>query len=132
MARVTSYGSSEEREETDISYILPRHTQSWYASTQRGGERTLERKETKSPSTYRRYSNGRTSKEKRNNACENVPATHWERDWREVATATCVVDDGISDGLVRPKGWRNAALKAAGNAIVPAVAEEIFKALAHV
>jgi hypothetical protein len=31
--------------------------------------------------------------------------------------------------LVRPKGWRNAALKGAGNAWVPQVAIEIMKGI---
>jgi len=53
----------------------------------------------------------------------------WSEPWPTVATRLCALDDGISDGLVRPRGWRNAALKAAGNAIVPQVAEEIFNAI---
>lgn len=51
----------------------------------------------------------------------------WRGDWTEVATRLCSVDDGLSGGLARPKGWRNAALKGAGNAIVPQVAAEIMK-----
>jgi len=64
----------------------------------------------------------------------------WNRDWREVAFATCHdrVDDGLSKRVVRlPDGstisrskWRQQALKAYGNAIVPAVAVEIMKAIA--
>lgn len=59
----------------------------------------------------------------------------WTRDWREVAFATC--DDGMDDGLPRGVGglphsfakWRKEALKAYGNAIVPQVATEIFRAI---
>lgn len=63
----------------------------------------------------------------------------WNRDWREVALATC--HDGVDDGLpkrvvVLPDGsrisqsrWRREALKAYGNAIVPQVAEEILRAI---
>lgn len=53
----------------------------------------------------------------------------WNQDWTKVATSLCTMDDGVSNGLVRPKGWRNAALKAAGNSIVPQVAEEIMIAI---
>lgn len=55
----------------------------------------------------------------------------WDRNWIEVATRLCPMDDGLPNGLVRPKGWRNAALKAAGNAIVPQVAIEIMKSIKH-
>lgn len=59
----------------------------------------------------------------------------WAEDWREVALATC--HDGMDDGLPR---WMDGAtisasrhrkerLKACGNAIVPQVAMEIFKAI---
>src|SRR3990167_7966428 len=53
----------------------------------------------------------------------------WEENWIEVATRLCTLDDGLPNGLPRPKGWRNAALKAVGNSIVPQVAEEIVKAI---
>ena len=56
----------------------------------------------------------------------------WEENWYEVATRVCTVDDGVSDGLVRPKGWRVNALKAAGNAIVPQVAHQLIKAIVEV
>lgn len=49
--------------------------------------------------------------------------------WPEASARLCTLDDGISGGLVRPKRWRNAALKAAGNAIVPQVAVSIMKAI---
>ena len=53
----------------------------------------------------------------------------WEENWIEVATRLCTLDDGLPNGLPRPRGWRNAALKAVGNSIVPQVAEEIMKAI---
>lgn len=55
----------------------------------------------------------------------------WDRDWREVAFATCNdgMDDGLPEGVSRPRGWRNAALKAYGNAIVPQVAEQILRSI---
>ena len=58
----------------------------------------------------------------------------WDQDWYTVALRTCVrpLDDGLPGGLVRPKGWRVNALKAAGNSIVPQVAYQIFKAIQEV
>ena len=53
----------------------------------------------------------------------------WREDWPTVATRLCRMDDGLSEGVSRPRGWRNAALKAYGNAIVPQVAEQIFRAI---
>ena len=53
----------------------------------------------------------------------------WTEEWPQVAARLCALDDGLPGGLVRPRGWRNAALKAAGNAIVPQVAAQIMKAM---
>ena len=59
----------------------------------------------------------------------------WNQDWREVATATCNarMDDGLSrevDGISYSFAkWRNESIKAYGNAIVPQVAMEIFRAI---
>ncbi len=60
---------------------------------------------------------------------------NWCRDWREVAAATCNarMDDGLSrevDGISYSFAkWRNESIKAYGNAIVPQVAMEIFRAI---
>lgn len=60
---------------------------------------------------------------------------NWRRDWREVAAATCNarMDDGLSrevDGISYSFAkWRNESIKAYGNAIVPQVAMEIFRAI---
>lgn len=59
----------------------------------------------------------------------------WNQDWRKVATSTCNarMDDGLSrevDGISYSFAkWRNESIKAYGNAIVPQVAMEIFRAI---
>lgn len=59
----------------------------------------------------------------------------WDRDWREVAFATCHdrVDDGLSrsvDGTaISAARHRRERLKACGNAIAPQIAMEIFRAI---
>lgn len=66
---------------------------------------------------------------------QNSHYAGWERDWREVAAATCNarMDDGLSrevDGVSYSFAkWRNESIKAYGNAIVPQVAMEIFRAI---
>lgn len=66
---------------------------------------------------------------------QNSHYSGWERDWREVAAATCNarMDDGLSrevDGIPYSFAkWRNESIKAYGNAIVPQVAMEIFRAI---
>lgn len=53
------------------------------------------------------------------------------KEWIETAASLCRVDDGLSrelDGITVPR-WRRESLKAYGNAIVPQVAFEIFKAI---
>jgi len=52
---------------------------------------------------------------------ENI---EWRKNWLEVATRLCRVDDGVPRRMDR-----NPRLKALGNAIVPQVAEEIMKAI---
>ena len=59
----------------------------------------------------------------------------WNQDWRKVAIATCNarMDDGFSrevDGVSYSFAkWRNGSIKAYGNAIVPQVAMEIYRAI---
>jgi DNA (cytosine-5)-methyltransferase 1 len=57
----------------------------------------------------------------------------WDRNWLEVATQLCGMDDGLPaelDGFKLSKaGHRVERLKSLGNAIVPAVAIEIMKAI---
>lgn len=66
----------------------------------------------------------------------------WTRDWREVAFESCVhrMDDGVSRRVVvfsngeriSESRWRQNALKAYGNAIVPQVAMEIMRAIREI
>lgn len=56
----------------------------------------------------------------------------WRESWLSAVARLCVMDDGLPGGLVRPRGWRNASLKAAGNAIVPQVAAEIMKGIKEI
>jgi len=64
-------------------------------------------------------------------------SSKWDRDWREVALATC--NDRVDDGLPRKldrvtisaSRHRKERLKACGNAIVPQVAEVIMRSIAH-
>jgi DNA (cytosine-5)-methyltransferase 1 len=64
---------------------------------------------------------------------ENFSGRNWETNWLEVATRFCGVDDGLSarvDGLELSKSrHRIERLKGLGNAIVPQVAIELFKAI---
>lgn len=68
---------------------------------------------------------------------ERSNSESWERDWREVAFATC--HDGMDDGLPRQMDGvaisaarhRKERLKACGNAIVPQVAIQILKAIKY-
>lgn len=53
----------------------------------------------------------------------------WREHWYEAATRLCSVDDGVPGGLVQPIKNRTKILKAAGNAIVPQVVYEIFRAI---
>ncbi|QGH72426.1 MAG: cytosine specific methyltransferase [Siphoviridae sp. ctpQM7] len=57
----------------------------------------------------------------------------WQEHWLEAATRLCRVDDEFSRGLdtetISQAKWRRESLKAYGNAIVPAVAFQIFLAI---
>lgn len=56
---------------------------------------------------------------------------NWATHWYEAATRFCRVDDGLPGGvdIVGARDNRNKRLKALGNAIVPQVAYEIFRAI---
>jgi len=67
------------------------------------------------------------------NISQSSERNEWNKNWLEVATEFCSVDDGFSvelDGLKLSKSKHRAEqLKAYGNAIVPQVAVEIMKAI---
>lgn len=73
------------------------------------------------------------SKEHRQEEPGWIAKTSFRDDWQNFPTQSpiCSGNDGISsrlDGITFPK-WRNESIKAAGNAIVPQVAYQIFRAI---
>lgn len=78
-------------------------------------------------------SNIQSTKQKSSRPEREYPS--WQRNWQEVAFATC--DDSMDDGLPRlvdgvsysRAKWRRDSFKAYGNGIVPQVAIEIMKAI---
>ena len=70
---------------------------------------------------------------KKQNGLYNREKQGWNKNWLEVATELCGVDDGLPaelDGLKLSKArHRVERLKALGNAIVPQVAMEIMRAI---
>ena len=63
----------------------------------------------------------------------SIAPPDWCESWPEAAARLCRLDDGLPrelDGITVP-AWRRESLIAYGNAIVPRVAFEIFKAIAH-
>lgn len=81
---------------------------------------------------------GKSGREKTHTECPRLGGDEeWNKNWIEVASTLCRVDDGLSKRMVRlPDGrtisyprWRRESLKAYGNAIVPQVAVEIMKTI---
>jgi len=65
---------------------------------------------------------GNKGKEGSSGRC--IHATNWDRDWFEVATKLCRVDDGLPNRVDR--------IKSLGNSIVPEVAYEILKSIVRI
>ena len=82
------------------------------------------------------HRNTRREKQGRNEAWSQNQFTGcrkaWSEPWPQAASRLCRVDDGVSSGVARHRSWRNAALKAYGNAIVPQVAMQIFQAIKEI
>lgn len=118
--RLEGGGAQSELQEPASYSRLPRHVPFGEGSDDSNSTmpRLERRTRTLVQRNWERFANG-------NRGC-------WNEDWPEVATRLCTLDDGLPNGLVRPRGWRNAALKAAGNAIVPQVAMEIMYAIKSV
>lgn len=76
---------------------------------------------------------GKQEPKARKNTTTRTDRSQWERSWIEVAAEFCTVDDGLPvelDGFTLSKSkHREHQLKGLGNAIVPQVAYEIFKAI---
>jgi hypothetical protein len=62
----------------------------------------------------------------------NKDINNWDTPWLEAATRLCTLDDGLPGGLVRPKGWRVNALKAAGNAVLPQIPYILMRCILEV
>lgn len=77
--------------------------------------------------TFTNPKSGKSGKQTEQEGWEDFERRSWERNWLEVATRLCRMDDGLPRRMDR-----NPRLKALGNAIVPQVAEEIFKAIKRV
>lgn len=87
---------------------------------------------TENPGRKRKYISGQKQREFIGRDMQNVLTSAHEC-WRNFPTQSpvCIRDDGISPGLsdiTFPK-WRSEAIKALGNAWVPQVAYEIFRAI---
>tara|TARA_R110000850_G_scaffold207150_1_gene333372 strand:- start:2 stop:976 length:975 start_codon:yes stop_codon:yes gene_type:complete len=95
-----------------------------------GQSRRCDIKSTTSDTSYvRRRENVGRPYRKSNEFNENSQATNWEN--FPTQPPICGGNDGLPkelDGITFPK-WRNESIKAYGNAIVPQVAYEIFKAI---
>jgi DNA (cytosine-5)-methyltransferase 1 len=114
----------------------------WGDEQERSGTRQPEaevrNRDSNALDTQSRQSRKQTKQKRR----ESFNRRDWERDWKEVAFATCNdrVDDGLSKRMVRlPDGtkisyakWRQEGLKAFGNAIVPPLAIQILKGIKYV
>jgi DNA (cytosine-5)-methyltransferase 1 len=79
---------------------------------------------------------GRYKKREYSSQCDRGQGTNWNKNWLEVATRLCGVDDGLPaelDGFKLSKaGHRVARLKGLGNSICPQVVIEIMKSIKQI
>jgi len=140
----------------DRVWIIARNTDSIglpgeeEVNTAEVGEQTLDNSEgrySNAPDTRQQLRKQRNSETVDTNTTERTACTanlerfskdEWEQNWRDVAIRTCSrgVDDGFPaelDGLKLSKSkHRQERLKSLGNAIVPQVAEVIFRAIKEI
>lgn len=109
----------------DRIWVVARNTEHDGRLATEGGEGDSERK--KEPARKEEVEQPTRSALSRDN--DEWGDARWDEPWPVVAARLCRMDDGLPEGVARPKGWRNAALKAYGNAIVPQIAERIFRAI---
>lgn len=110
--------NSAEAGQSALGDSKKRHSETVSNATDTQGERGKQRRQTSRNST--RLEEGIFRRES------------WNEDWVEVATRLCRVDDELSywvDGRGKKRNSRNPRLRALGNAIVPAVAEQIMLAI---
>ena len=76
---------------------------------------------------------GESGKQAKQKRWKNFERRNWERNWLEVATELCGMDDGLPAKLdefeLSKSRHRIERLKALGNAIVPQVAARIMEAI---
>ena len=115
--------------------------QPWGRAT-RAGRAGLANRDCHAPHTDRQGLQGYGESGQRTGECITGQGA-WQEGWPSAAARLCSMDDGSPGGLVlldgkrdaktpRPKGWRNAALKALGNAVVPAQVYPIYAAIAAI
>jgi DNA (cytosine-5)-methyltransferase 1 len=79
---------------------------------------------------------GRYKKREYSSQCDRGQGTNWNKNWLEVATRLCGVDDGLPaelDGFKLSKaGHRVARLKGLGNSICPQVVIEIMQCIKQI
>jgi DNA (cytosine-5)-methyltransferase 1 len=152
---IRSEDAKTDRERTYTFYdgITPKSNQGIITNSDGSNQRNYPRANDRETQKVRRENKGNVSREFPSN--ENVTHPKGERfqksskvgelerkrskfssqrnNWDEFPTKSpvCSGDDGLSselDGITFPK-WRNETIKAYGNAIVPQVAYQIFKAI---
>lgn len=87
-------------------------------------ERRTNPNATDSSHNQRKSGLGLERQQDQENTQPHLSSQNWQRNWLEVATELCSMDDGFPKGLDRAR-----QLKAYGNAIVPPVAVELLRSI---